>query len=112
MIVRPLNAAKPAMTSSMLALSHCTVMRAACDCSASARCVARYWSIDMGWVSVGVVTRAAWSGPPVTAGAGARLATATGGAGAAGVTVLLDHAANAVRSLPMRTRTCPSARST
>src|SRR6267378_5763287 len=92
MIVRPLNAAKPATTSSMLALSHCTVIRGACDCCASARCTARYSSIDSDRPTVGVVTRAACSGPPVTAGAGAgaRLATLTG---ADGATVLLDHAA-------------------
>jgi len=39
--------------------------------------------------------------PPVRA----RLATATGAACHRGATVLLDHAANTVRSLPMRTRT-------
>src|SRR6185436_5707292 len=95
MIVRPLNAAKPAITSSMLALSHCTVMRGACDCAASRRCAARYSSIDRGRPTLGVVTRAALSGPPVTGGgdpvAGARTATIVG---AAGATVLLDHAAN------------------
>src|SRR6266852_9003997 len=107
MIVRPLNAAKPAITSSMLALSHWTVIRAAWDCAASAWCAARYSSIDIGRPSDGVVTRAALSGPPVTGGAGASLlavrsavrrgaaATAVGGA-----TVLLDHAANPVRSVP------------
>src|SRR5580765_3734986 len=95
MIVRPLKAAKPAMTSSMDALSHCTVMRGACDCAASDRCTARYSSIERVRPTDGVVTRAAASGPPVTGGADARLATATG---AAGVTVLLDHAANPDRS--------------
>src|SRR5206468_8152176 len=104
MIVRPLNAAKPAITSSMLALSHCTVMRAACDWEASARCAARYSSIDIGRPSDGVVTRAAVSGPPVTGGAtAARSATRRGASppgplsavrrGGVGETLLLDHAA-------------------
>src|SRR5258707_11684102 len=74
MIVRPLNAAKPATTSSMLAASHCTVIRGEGDCCASLRCVARYSSIDIGRPRVGVRTRAAWSGPLLTSG--------TGGAGA------------------------------
>ena len=42
MIVRPLKAAKPAVTSAMSAPSHVTVMRGACDCAASRRCSARY----------------------------------------------------------------------
>src|SRR6266581_22850 len=113
MIVRPLNAAK-------LALSHWTVMRDACDCAASARCVARYSSIDIGRPNDGVVTRAAASGPPVTGGAtSARSATRRGAGGgvaaaegAIGATLLLDHAAKLVRSLPMRMRTWPVARST
>src|SRR6266550_1311025 len=79
MIVRPLKAAKPATTSSMLALSHCTVIRGACDCSASARCAARYSSIDIDRPSVGVVTRAACSGPPVTGGGDPLSAARRGG---------------------------------
>ena len=42
MIVRPLKAANPAVTSAMSAPSHVTVMRGACDCAASRRCSARY----------------------------------------------------------------------
>src|SRR5213593_3285402 len=102
MMVRPLNAAKPATTSSMLALSHCTVIRGACDCSASARCAARYSSIDIDRPSVGVVTRAACSGPPVTGGGDPLSATRRGGGGTLAVaTVLLDHAAKPERSVPM-----------
>jgi len=63
MMVRPLNAAKPATTSRRSALSHVTVMRAACDCALSFACAARYASIvSPSPLCAGVATRAAW--PP------------------------------------------------
>src|SRR2546427_12803396 len=79
--------------------------RAACDCAASARCAARYSSIDRDGPSDGVVTRAACSGPPVTGGATAATRLAAVVTAGVGATVLLDQAANPVRSVPMRTRT-------
>src|SRR2546427_8916602 len=45
MMVRPLNAAKPATTSRRSALSHVTVMRAACDCALSDAWATRYASM-------------------------------------------------------------------
>src|SRR5207249_8401299 len=63
MMVRPLNAAKPATTSRRSALSHVTVMRAACDCALSDAWAARYASmLEPSPLCAGVATRAAW--PP------------------------------------------------
>src|SRR5436309_1432480 len=60
MMVRPLNAAKPATTSRRSALSHVTVMRAACDCALSFAWAARYASIvSPSPLCSGVATRAA-----------------------------------------------------
>src|SRR2546428_13134001 len=96
-MVRPLKAANPATTSMTSALSQVTVMRGARDCAASRAWVARYWSIaDSASLAWGVVTRAAAVGAGVT------------GWGAAAPAVVLDHAANDVRSDPKRTRTFPS----
>src|SRR5207244_6739081 len=97
-MVRPLNAANPATTSWMSARSHVTVMRGACDCSASEACAARYESIDTGF-SLGRAgaTRAAW---PPRLGGGAVAATGAGAGGGGGgrvATMRLDHAAKAVR---------------
>ncbi|PYO84956.1 MAG: hypothetical protein DMD65_01955, partial [Gemmatimonadetes bacterium] len=100
-MVRPLNAANPATTSRRSALSHVTVIRAACDCALSRACVARYSSIEtVAPLAAGVTTRAA-SVPALRAAAGAA-AGVTGGTLAA---TWLDHAANAVRSVPIFTRT-------
>src|SRR5438552_14038168 len=78
MMVRPLNAAKPATTSRRSALSHVTVMRAACDCALSDAWATRYAStLEPSPLCAGVATRAAW--PPRPA---ARCAT--GGTTAAG----------------------------
>ena len=110
MMLRPLKAANPATTSSMSAWSHCTVMRGACDWSASPRCAARYSSIVIGRPTVGVRTRAACADPPITAGAAAGGGVGEGGASA--TAERLDNAPNAVRSVPIRIRTWPAPRST
>src|SRR5947199_296666 len=69
-MVRPLNAANPATTSRRSALSHVTVMRAACDCALSRACVARYSSIEtVAPLAAGVTTLAA-SVPALRAAAG------------------------------------------
>src|SRR5260370_10505453 len=102
MMVRPLNAAKPATTSRRSALSHVTVMRAACDCALSDAWEARYASmLEPSSPCAGVATRAAWP-PRLAARCATGGTTATGGALAAD---LLDHASNAVRSDPPVTRT-------
>jgi len=107
-MVRPLNAAKPATTSRMSELSHVTVMRGACDCSPSRACAARYSSIESsGPLAAGVTTRAACP-PRLEGGDAGAGALATSGTLAA---LWLDHAANAVRSVPIFTRTWPARRS-
>src|SRR5438132_2646261 len=89
MMVRPLNAAKPATTSRRSALSHVTVMRAACDCALSDAWATRYAStLEPSPLCAGVATRAAW--PPRPA---ARCATGgTTAAGSALAADRLDHA--------------------
>ncbi len=107
-MVRPLNAAKPATTSSMVALSHVTLMRGACDCCASPACVAMYCWIDIGvLLMLGVNTRAGGARLPVTGGSAAG---AGSGAAATLAAVSLDHPANAERSVPICTCTRPSPR--
>src|SRR5256886_13937482 len=102
-MVRPLNAANPATTSWMSALSHVTVMRGACDCAASLACAARYSSIDSASVlALGEATRAAW--PPRLGAAGAVAGSGVVPLGGALATVWLVHAAKAVRSAPIFTR--------
>ena len=103
-MVRPLNAAKPATTSSMSAPSQVTLMRGACDCSASERCIARYWSIDNAGPAVGVVTAAGIAVSATGGGATEPDAAATCAA------VVLVQDANPVRSVPICTRTWPSPR--
>src|SRR5947208_15427879 len=111
-MVRPLNAAKPATTSWMSARSHVTVMRGACDCAASEACAARYASIDTGFsLAPGGATRAA---RPPRLGSGAVAATGAGAGGGGGgnvATLSLDHAANAVRSVPILREPGPPERS-
>src|SRR5947208_2423623 len=99
MMVRPLNAAKPATTSRRSALSHVTVMRAACDCALSDAWAARYASmLEPSPLCAGVATRAAW--PPRPA---ARCATGgTTAAGGALATDGLDHAVSGGDSPPPR----------
>jgi len=95
MMVRPLNAAKPATTSRRSALSHVTVMRAACDLGALLR-VGREVRVDRA-VALSPASRPA----PLTAAAPARSPLrhrhATGAAAALAAD-WLDHASNAVRS--------------
>src|SRR5206468_11701869 len=109
MMVRPLNAAKPATTSRKSALSHVTVMRAACDCALSFEWAARYASmLDPSPLCAGVATRAAC--PPWAAAPGLRAGSvltpdAGPGFGERAATSRLDHASNGVRSEPVLTRT-------
>src|SRR5438034_4012536 len=99
MIVRPLNAAKPATTSRRSALSHVTVMRGACDWTLSEAWAARYASIvSVSVPGVGVATRAAC--PPRLAAGCARAAAGAAAALTGGDADSLDHASNPVRSDP------------
>src|SRR5690242_3480105 len=105
-MVRPLNAANDATTSSMVALSHWALMRGAWDCWASLAWSARYSSTLTGSpAGSGGATVAA-----VDATGGGAAGWAAGCGAAAAAADWDDQLANAVRSVPSRTVTLPSPR--